>query len=125
MGIPIILCWLILQISSATQGANPATVTYSLFVFVHPPNYNPNEPYSPAFDQGLSILQAIELAVKHINERTDLQLPGSINTINVTVKVSGCDTYSETVVSIVSSLREFVFGGETRSPDCYHWSSLL
>ena len=110
MRIPIIWCWLILQISSATQGVNPSNVTYSLFVFVHPPD--PDEPYNPAFDQGVSILPAVELAVKHINERTDLQLPSSINSISVISKASGCDKNSETVVSIVSSLREFVLGGD-------------
>lgn len=110
MGVSIVLCWLILQISPATQGVNPANVTYSLFVFIHPPDAD--EPNNLAFDQGLSIIPAVELAVKHINERTDLRLPGTINSINVISKVSGCDRNSETVVSIVSSLREFVLGGD-------------
>ena len=76
-------------------------ISFSLFVFVP----LPNTLYDQAFDQGHSIIPAVQLAVEQI-ERTDI-LPSHIN-LNIVVKESGCDKTSQTVISLVSSLREYV-----------------
>ena len=66
----------------------------------------PDEDYDPAFDQGYSIIPAVELAVDQINRRTDI-LP--CNHLILNVKDSGCDKASKTAVETVSVLRDLLF----------------
>ena len=60
----------------------------------------PDEDHDPAFDQGYSIIPAVELAADQVNSRTDI-LP-SIFHLNINVKNSGCDKASKTAVELVS-----------------------
>ena len=66
----------------------------------------PDEVYDPAFDQGYSIIPAVELAVDQINRRTDI-LP--CNHLILNVKDSGCDKASKTAVETVSVWRDLLF----------------
>ena len=65
----------------------------------------PDEDYDPAFDQGYSIIPAVELAAEQINRRTDI-LPG-LNFIP-NVKDAGCDKPSKTALETVGLIRELL-----------------
>lgn len=65
----------------------------------------PDEDFDPAFDQGYSIIPAVELAAEQINRRTDI-LPG-IN-LMPNVKDAGCDKPSKTALEAVKLLRELL-----------------
>ena len=62
----------------------------------------PDEDYQPIFDQGYSIIPAVQLAVEQINNRTDI-LPHL--DVNVLVVDSGCDKTSKTALNLVKVLR--------------------
>ena len=65
----------------------------------------PDEDYDPAFDQGYSIIPAVELAAEQINRRTDI-LPY----FNVVPNIidSGCDKPSKTALETVGLFRELL-----------------
>ena len=63
----------------------------------------PDDDFDPAFDQGYSIIPAVELAVEHINKRTDI-LP--IAYLEARVRASGCDQPSKTGLESVKFLRQ-------------------
>ena len=63
----------------------------------------PDEDYDPAFDQGYSIIPAVELAAEQINRRTDI-LPG-LN-LMPNIKDAGCDKPPKTALETVELLRE-------------------
>ena len=65
----------------------------------------PDEDYDPAFDQGYSIIPAVELAAEQINRRTDI-LPG-LN-LMPNVKDAGCDKPPKTALETVKLLRELL-----------------
>ena len=77
-------------------------LSFNVVVFVPLPDAD----YDPAFDQGYSIIPAVELAVDQINRRTDILPPLHLV---VTVKDSGCDKASKTAVETVSVLRDLLF----------------
>ena len=64
-----------------------------------------DEGYDPAFDQGYSIIPAVELAAEQINRRTDI-LPGFDLVLNI--KDAGCDNPSKTALETVGILRELI-----------------
>ena len=61
----------------------------------------PDETYRPAFDKGHSIIPAVQLAAKQINERQDI-LPG--HCLEMIVGDSGCDQEPKTAVALVRNL---------------------
>ena len=63
----------------------------------------PGDDFHPAFDQGYSIIPAVEIAVEQINKRTDI-LP--IAKLKLRVRASGCDQPSKTGLESVKLLRE-------------------
>ena len=65
----------------------------------------PDEDYDPAFDQGYSIIPAVELAAEQINRRTDI-LPGLDLVPNI--KDAGCDKQSKTALESVTLIRELI-----------------
>ena len=65
----------------------------------------PDRDYDPAFDQGHSLIPAVQLAVEQINNRTDI-LPGFY--LNIQLRDSGCDKATKTAVSVVSVLRNLL-----------------
>ena len=67
----------------------------------------PDKDYQPAFDQGHSIIPAVQLAVEQINNRSDI-IPGY--NLTILLRDSGCDKASKTAVSIVSIFRELLVG---------------
>ena len=66
----------------------------------------PDEDYDPAFDQGYSIIPAVELAAEQINRRTDI-LPGLDLVPNI--KDTGCDKPSKTALETVGLLWELMY----------------
>ena len=62
-----------------------------------------DDSFDPAFDQGYSIIPAVELAVEQINRRTDI-LPYHYFQLNV--KDSGCDKAPQTAIETVRILRD-------------------
>ena len=66
----------------------------------------PDEVYEPAFDQGYSIIPAVEMAVEQINKRTDI-LPDHY--FHLIVKDAGCDKATKTAIEMVTLLRELLF----------------
>ena len=66
----------------------------------------PDEVYEPAFDQGYSIIPAVEMAVEQINKRTDI-LPDHY--FHLIVKDAGCDKATKTGIEMVALLRELLF----------------
>ena len=71
----------------------------NFIIFVPLPDVN----NAPVFDQGHSIIPAVQLAVEQVNNRTDI-LP--FNDINILIRDSGCDKASTTAVSIASVIRD-------------------
>ena len=65
----------------------------------------PDDTFNPAFDQGYSIIPAIELAVDQINRRTDI-LPKRYFQLNV--KDSGCDKAPKTAIETIRVLRDLL-----------------
>ena len=65
----------------------------------------PDRDYDPAFDQGYSIIPAVELAAEQINGRTDI-LPGLDLVPNI--KDTGCDKQSKTALESVTLIRELL-----------------
>ena len=63
----------------------------------------PDDTFDPAFDQGYSIIPALELAVEQINRRRDI-LPEHYFQLNV--KDSGCDKASKTAIETVRLLTD-------------------
>ena len=72
-----------------------------LLVLVPLPSSNPDPKFAPAFDKGNSIIPAVQLAVRQINDRQDL-LPGY--KLKITVGDSGCDKISRTAVALIKDL---------------------
>ena len=66
----------------------------------------PDEDYDPAFDQGYSIIPAVEMAVEQINKRTDI-LPDHY--FHLIVKDAGCDKATKTGIEMVALLRELLY----------------
>lgn len=87
--------------STVTQESNRNASVLHLLVLVPLPARNPDPKFAPAFDRGHSIIPAVQLAVKQINERQDL-LPGY--TLQIIVGDSGCDKISRTAVALVENL---------------------
>ena len=87
--------------SAVTQESDRNVSVLHLLVLVPLPDRNPDPKFAPAFDRGHSIIPAVQLAVKQINERQDL-LPGY--TLQITVGDSGCDKVSRTAVALVENL---------------------
>ncbi len=65
----------------------------------------PDEDYDPAFDQGRSIIPAVELAEEQINAKKDL-LPCFKLVSNI--KDAGCDKPSKTALATARAFREFL-----------------
>lgn len=65
----------------------------------------PDRDYRPAFDQGHSIVPAIQLAVEQVNNSSDI-LPWF--SLTILFRDSGCDKASKTAVSLVSVIRELL-----------------
>ena len=87
------------RVSAAESNRNVSVL--HLLVLVPLPASNPDPKFAPAFDRGHSIIPAVQLAVKQINERQDL-LPGY--TLQISVGNSGCDKISRTAVTLVENL---------------------
>ena len=110
------LCWfcVVLCTSRGTK-----RMTFTLFVFVP----KPNPLYDIGFDKGSSILPAVRLAIEHYTKlyppkdttrarNTTNTNNGSVVTVKLREKASGCNDNSKTVVSLVSTLRQYVQGRE-------------
>ena len=100
MVLPTLLVGLILLSQAATAQLRRLPLNIIQFVPL------PDRDYRPAFDQGHSIIPAVQLAVEQINNRSDI-LPENFY-LNVLLQDSGCDKASKTAVSIVSSLKELL-----------------
>ena len=61
----------------------------------------PDDTHEPAFDEGHSIVPAVQLAVRQINEREDI-LPA--HCVEIEIGDSGCDKVSKTAVALVRNL---------------------
>ena len=65
----------------------------------------PDKDCDPAFDQGYSIIPAVELAAEHINGKKDLL---TCFKLVLNIKPAGCDKPPKTALSTVRTLREFI-----------------
>ena len=97
--LPMLLAvlYLVLQTVTAQRGRFPLNI-----VLLAP---LPDRDYLPAFNQGHSIIPAVQLAVEQVNNRSDI-LPEYY--LNLLLRDSGCDKAAKTAVSIVSILRELL-----------------
>ena len=83
--------------SSSVEQVKQWTLNVAMFVPL------PDKDYDPAFDQGYSIIPAVELAADQINKRTDI-LP--LRHLNVIVQDSGCDKSPKTAIETLRVLRD-------------------
>ena len=100
--LPMLLVVLILLLISQAVTAQLRRTPLNIVQFVPLPDRD----YHPTFDQGYSIIPAVQLAMEQINNRSDI-LPEYFY-LNVLLRDSGCDKASKTAVSIVSILRELL-----------------
>ena len=101
LALPALLKVLTSVVLVLAEESNRNVSVLHLLVLVPLPANNPDPKFAPAFDRGHSIIPAVQLAVKQINERQDL-LPGY--TLEITVGDSGCDKISRTAVALVENL---------------------
>ena len=66
----------------------------------------PDEDFKPTFDQGHSIIPAVQLAAEQINNRTDILDP--LFYINILIGDSGCDKASKIALNMVSVLTDLL-----------------